>query len=462
MKKHIIIIGSFIVIIVLLAGFQHWRMEKKEKADKQEDVSGYVEQSVNEENMSLQNEGESSLNEQINEEDIFNTYLDNDETEASERNENIEANNEGDRNQQHSGDIVIETEYDVKEYCKNCFIVSKNDDLLYGLLDISGNEILQVKYDDLSFLNLNQVREGKNENVYIDAEYEGQHQIFDSLGNRIFDEDVSVINYSYGKGDEDSAFWFANDKVNKIAKIYKEDRTLIQEIDYSQYSDLAMKWCCPDYYFATILNNKIKGNSIKVKTIATYLYNKSGILTEQWDAAQLLDHLGYENNVYYFWLLFEDASYGKYLLDSNGKTELLEKMTQQEATQEIASAFISQPEAQDVEREWKLGKNKELRLYYSNETFKLENEYGEPLYDERYYECYHENGCYILMNEDNQACVINGNGSRVIDYGWLEVRGNQMYFLGKQLDTDHFLNGGDVICIVTGENGLNSVYMFSE
>ena len=32
--------------------------------------------------------------------------------------------------------LLFSTEYDVVDYCQGCFIVSKNDGLLYGVLDI--------------------------------------------------------------------------------------------------------------------------------------------------------------------------------------------------------------------------------------------------------------------------------------------------------------------------------------
>jgi len=135
-----------------------------------------------------------------------------------------------------------------------------------------------------------------------------------------------------------------------------------------------------------------------------------------------------------------------------------------EAEQEVAAKMYEEQFAsgEDIEEGIYLGNDKNRKLYHSNGTFKLEDENGNAIYDERYYECYREDGCYILVNEDNQACLINRNGKMVIDYGWLDGENDTVHFLGEELDTDCLLDGGEEVGIVVKENGINKVYMFSE
>lgn len=353
---------------------------------------------------------------------------------------------------QYNGDIVLETEYDIKDYCNGCFVVSKNDDLLYGLLDIHGNEILPVQYDDVNFCNADNVINGINENLYIVTKYEDQQNVWDSRGNLIFDTYAYVIDFKYGKPDADTAFWEEKDSDNKVCRIYAEDKTLLQEIDYSNHFYLQMTWLSPDNYFAAIQKSNTAPSSV------TYLYDKNANIKKQWDNANLLNFKASASQEYYFYIVDADGVYEKYSVSDGGEAVLLKTMDRDGATEEIASDSRSETTT-DAKL---LGKDKNIRLYRSNGTVKLEDENGNPLYEERYYEGYYEDNCYILVNEDNQACLINQNGRMVIDYGWLDVENDNIRFLGKRLYPDSILNGGEEVGIVVNEDGISKVYMFSE
>lgn len=43
----------------------------------------------------------------------------------------------------------ITTEYDLEDYASGYIIVSKNDGLLYGVIDKEGNEVIPVEYDNI-------------------------------------------------------------------------------------------------------------------------------------------------------------------------------------------------------------------------------------------------------------------------------------------------------------------------
>lgn len=378
-------------------------------------------------------------------------------------------NDEGEDSGRYQGEIVLETEYEIKEYCKGCFIVSKNDDLLYGMLDIHGNEILPVEYDDISFKNSKKVLKGEDEKLYVEAKYEGEYKIFDSSANLIFDQYAGLISYDFGVPTSDSAFWSVDNKEDKVRQIYTEDKRLLYEINYSNQPLLKEKsvsfmmyWTSPDYYFGSVVGQEIDGAAYI--GAALYLYNKNGEIIQQWNEAQFMDYVYCENNLKYFYVLFNDGIYKKYSLDDQGNVIYIQDMNMSEAEQEVAAKMYEEQFAsgEDIEEGIYLGNDKNRKLYHSNGTFKLEDENGNAIYDERYYECYREDGCYILVNEDNQACLINRNGKMVIDYGWLDGENDTVHFLGEELDTDCLLDGGEEVGIVVKENGINKVYMFSE
>lgn len=72
--------------------------------------------------------------------------------------------------------------------------------------------------------------------------------------------------------------------------------------------------------------------------------------------------------------------------------------------------YKSKKENQPQEDEYYLGKENEIRLYKSNDTWKLVDSNDNLLYEERYYECYKDSSCYSLANEDDEMCLIDRNG----------------------------------------------------
>lgn len=134
--------------------------------------------------------------------------------------------------------------------------------------------------------------------------------------------------------------------------------------------------------------------------------------------------------------LFEENDNSKYTLGQYG---ILQR-----------KQWIDEPE------EYRLGKDKNIRLYTSNSTWKLEDENGNPIYDERYYECIYRDECYFLVNEDNQMCLIDRNGNKLVDYEYLTYDGKYGYFMGIAFDSDNFFVGDDGVSFVSG----NEVYFF--
>lgn len=361
-------------------------------------------------------------------------------------------NDEGEDSGRYQGEIVLETEYEVRDYCKGYFIVSKNDGLLYGLMDIYGNEIIPIQYDMMDFHNKEHVINERSKNLYLCVRYENQYYIGDTSAKLLFDGYASVIDFESGQPDADSAYWNSDDSSNKIYRIYKEDTTLLQEIDYSEGSELHMVWLSPDYYIASISKG---GSSCNI-----YIYDKNANAIMQWNDVELLDHKVNDDGSYYLYLYEGEGIYTKYSLSKNGDVDLLKSMDRDESKEERANDIGPQP----PRNEWLLGKDHSIKLYRSNGTYKLVDQDGNALYDQRYYKCFQTWQSYILNNEDNQSCLINQNGKLVIDYGWLEADPEQWYisFLGYEIGIDCILDGGSEVAIVVRRDGISSIYMFSE
>ena len=150
-----------------------------------------------------------------------------------------------------------------------------------------------------------------------------------------------------------------------------------------------------------------------------------------------------------------DGVYYRYTMDEIGNLSESGDISQEEAKLEIASAGTASKTG-----EYYLGRDKTIRLYQSNGTWKLVDTNDNPLYDERYYQCIPKYGCYFLVNEDNEMCLIDRNGNMVVDYSWLAWSGNQGYFSGVAITSDNFFAGDDGVCFTLGGDGMNDVYLF--
>ena len=80
----------------------------------------------------------------------------------------------------------ITTEYDLEDYASGYVIVSKNDGLLYGVIDKDGNEVIPVEYDNIQLVRGEEEESDKDE-VYFVCEYEGEEEVLDSNGQKILD-----------------------------------------------------------------------------------------------------------------------------------------------------------------------------------------------------------------------------------------------------------------------------------
>lgn len=348
-----------------------------------------------------------------------------------------------------NGAVLFSTEYDIEDYCQDCFIVSKTDGLLYGVVDMNGKEILPVSYDDIYFLNKDDVVEGYQSNVYLKAEYEDEVYIFNNKGNQIFDIDVSCVDDKIIDADENSPFFYS--KETKM--FYREDGSELFNYEDANIDPIKGYWISNEYYLSYSYSNYNVCN--------VCLYNVNDGLVKTWGLSDVYSHEIVDGKMQ---AILEQIAYSgsdssidflKVIIDKNGnileetRIDRSEVQTKKEANTEY------------------LGQNGDIKLYKTNSTWKLEDKDGNALYDERYYECYtyygDENDCYILLNEDSQPCLISRNGVKLVDYGFIDCvqdREEPLSLNGMKTD-GRIYEGVDSVCFAVKNEGLWDIYYFN-
>ena len=366
--------------------------------------------------------------------------------------------------------FVFSTEYTIEDYCHGCYIVSKSNGLLKGVLDKNGREILPVKYDDIWFLNADALKDGKQENLYIQTRYENDYTVIDENGKKILDKQVTCADYWFETTSENSYYFVEGDTENYKINFYRKDGSLFSSGDYLCFTDeknfylVSMSnevWISENNYILTIV---LFYNSNFDNDVYTVLFDKNHQMIKKWDNVSLVGQEILNNN---FTFYIKDADeYLSYSIDNVGN--FIENGVFQENENSLYTiADVSSYKNVlmrkdlliiDLTESHTLGKNNDIRLYKSNNTWKLVDSKGVPLYDDRYYEYIESKDCYFLMNADNQMCLIDRNGNLLIDYEYLMYDGEKIYFMGKVLGYDNFLVGDDGVSIVFA----SEVYFFGE
>lgn len=372
---------------------------------------------------------------------------------------------------QNGNGYAFSTEYSIEDYCQGCFIVSKNDKLLYGMLGSNGEEILPVQYDDIDFINKEEVMDGRNEHIYAKTQYEDDYTIVNANGEQILSgiaEDTGSIDLRLGNGDADSPFFIEKGKDRDYIKLHKEDGTLLLQFDGEGNDLYRIKCLSKDFYLLNRAEVNEEGaywsfgwgDSITQGTVKnTALYDRQGQLLKQWDGMWLFDSDIAEDGKCTFFMTTdeqladadsEEGNAYQFTMDETGNISEDGEILIMDINHKM---YKSKKENQPQEDGYYLGKENEIRLYKSNDTWKLVDSNDNPLYEERYYECYEDSSCYFLANEDDEMCLIDRNGNRIVDYGWLTSAGDYIYFNGMET---RFFAGDDAVCFVQG----NDVYMF--
>lgn len=346
--------------------------------------------------------------------------------------------------------LIFRTDYTIEDYCQGCFIVSKNDGLLYGLLDKDGNEILPVKYDDIDFMNAEEVKEGKNQKLYIKVRYENSYMIMNSSGEQISDRNLEYIDYYLFEDKENYAFFWEKDELEKNCRLYNERGDVLAEYSWKDYDFIECRGITPDRYM-------IKGEkmvSFVKSEYHTKLVDSSLQTLYEWDFCLGQIHNVGESHVY-FCMVESYDNYHQYEISMSGEVEKVGVVNQKEAEKEYMEWYTSSRN-NPLKEQYYLGENQDIILYKSNNTWKLVDANGVPLYDERYYNCIYKMGCYFLLNEDNQMCLIDRNGRKLVDYEYLTGDNERIYFMGTMLTGNNYFIGDDGVCFVMSDG----VYFF--
>lgn len=354
------------------------------------------------------------------------------------------------------------TEYEIEEYCGELIVVSKNDGLLYGVLDArTGKEIVPIKYDEIDLKS-----DSLNEYVYIVTWFEGVKSLFDSNGNdlglRCLEDEYFFIENSY------------HDNEVYVGLICGLEIFLYDSKGESKLYE---------FNLADIVGRNISaGNSITCISSDCFLYKMGGIYSGVIDGRGNIIHsfkgtitnagiisecasgLGYGETGSWLLLVQGDMDYGYYSIDSNGKIAYVADYDVYNQDVYFDGDWVKRSEDGD-----KYGHNYEYFLeegayiYTSNDTWKLVDGNKKAIYDERYYNMERIGDWYFLSNEDDDICVVDRKGTVVIDYesGFTYSKGS-VYYDGTELDDwDTFFYDRDTFIIVTKENGMKKVNYFS-
>ena len=408
------------------------------------------------------------------------------ETEISKSENDSESETEG---ISEGKNYKITTEYDLEDYASGYVIVSKNDGLLYGVIDKDGNEVIPVEYDNIQLVRGEEEESDKDE-VYFVCEYEGEEEVLDSNGQKILDGKVERVTPHLGEISADSPFFYelnytySTDYMNQDISLryYDIKGDMLCDINLLEIEDIDRAMY--DTVDLTVLNTELISNdrilvciggALKPKDessgLEAYynvsLYNLKGERLQEWNELATPSGMTVEDDNSFIFVTVdywaEGYQYELYSIDENGNlTDLGDLESQNKYSLSSAGQIQVNEESSSSENssDYTLGKNGEYRLYQTNDTWKLEDSNGNPLYDKRYFECWHKEDCFFLLNEDNQICLINKNGQMLVDYGTITWNGEYGMFGDSEITDDSIRSDGNSVCFEVAGDDENILYIF--
>lgn len=311
------------------------------------------------------------------------------------------------REYQKKDGVLFTTGYDVSDYVEDAIIVSKNDDLLYGLLNNKGKEIIPLKYDDIKFINKDDYLEGKCDDIFLLARCEDKRMVFNISGEVLkeSEREIKAIDYKTSFEPYETMPFFCEVTENEYV-FYDKKFNVLSKIPKQFEHD-------ENYFSLTFISDKCFICSDENGT-GVLLYDFSGNLLHHFEGCYMpsvtVDRKNNNCVLLFSYFEYEQKSF-QVSIDANGT--------------------ISENKDRDVTSEMPAktqGNSDAYKLYKSNGTWKLEDLSGNTLYDARYYNAFSidgENDCYCLVNEDKKVMIINRNGQKCIDYGVLETIDNK-------------------------------------
>lgn len=422
-KKKVVIA---LLMFTLFSACGNEEIQQEEKGEAKQETSAFFEEK---ENAEAQNEKESIITENIVRE---------------------------------NGSIIFTTEYEIEDYCNGVFIVSKSDGLLYGVLDLNGEEILPLQYDKIKFMNKDEVADGEHENVYIETTYEEQYAVYDAKGNKLFDEKADIISYEMEVTAENPPFFVtgtASTVKNETheVKIYREDGTYVSTIQLEECIQVIINWINDNICLITKNDYTYDSGRHIVNSDVICVRCTSGEILKQLDGNYLVDTLnGIEGDNFYSYV-GDGKIYNKIVITADGDLVIEEDTF---TFDEIRSMATSNAMAGLSNRyQYHLGENKDCIIYQTNDTWKYEDASGNPIYEQRYYSLGLIDEGYALSNEDKQVCIITKNGRKTVDYGYLELNdSNYLFQEDTRLTRDDVFADYNSVCIIRHSAEGNQVY----
>lgn len=185
--------------------------------------------------------------------------------------------------------LIFSTEYDIEDYCGGYFIVSKNDGLLYGVLDINGEEWIPCEYDEISFLNGNEYIDGKNDVLFMKLRYENLYTVMNDSGKVILDQvggtSLEYADYEIGDGSTESAAFvveYSLGEQDKGIRLYDQNGNALLEVEHNGVTMFEFETMISEGFFLAY-SNLISADSRSVSdSPKVYLYDMQGTIVNQW------------------------------------------------------------------------------------------------------------------------------------------------------------------------------------
>lgn len=382
------------------------------------------------------------------------------------------------------------TDYKVKDAKDGYFIVSKLDEKLYGLLDPTGDEVLPLEYDSISF-----PESEKAQAVIVKSE--GKMGLYDYDGNEILPleyEDIS--NY----GDNSDYYLVEKSGIQSLmelsGKIYKTlngnydavfNNTFLvsglksvytgneyscsaaydldEQLLYECRLEKDQKTEYSDIKYLNSVNGLIKLQVLSTSPPHSSLMDSSGniLLTSSyidpsyWDIKSLQD----DN-------LFIITGSDMYLYNLSTGTiseQPYHNIVRADDNTIIASRTDNNIDIYnlngEIERTLELGaeslmisENSTLIIVEYGNTYRIYNDEGNQISDERFLDAEFIEGFLMVQNLDGEYGLMDDNGDMRIPFGEM---GNESYG-GKEWDETYVFD--DTFCIVTEDSNGCNVRMF--
>lgn len=315
---------------------------------------------------------------------------------------------------------LFSTPYTVEDYVENAIIVSKNNQLLYGVLDNNGNEIIPIKYDYIEFINKENYVNGIDDELYFLTSYENVNTVININAEEVLSTSRSlwvpaiITTDIKNKMHTDTSPYFI-ERLNHSYALYTENGDFLYEITVPGLLNADDKTWLSDSVFCYY--SKAPYDEANITT-----YNSN---MEQIDSIKgaVEKIFSTANNTFAF--VYDRKIFSSYKYNLEGM-KLISIDANGIITTEKEFATLEEYNQELEKMEYEYG-NKKYNLYTSNGTWKLEDANGTTIYDERYYNAFTvggKNKCYALMNEDNQLMIIDRKGKKIVDYGVLETNDN--------------------------------------